>query len=545
MKLRSILATLLLLVAGLQTATAQYDMKVWKNGSFTQFFVNEVDSVTYSEIITVTDIILSNESICLKVGGRMWQLYATIMPENAEVKNLSWESSDDSVATVDATGLVTAVKSGTCIITCRATDGSGVFAECQVNVIQDKSGSIDGRYYVDLGLPSGTLWATTNVGANEPEEFGDYFAWGETTTKDNFNKETYTFANDDALTKYCEQSEYGYNGFTDNLTELLSEDDAATVNWGSDWQIPSHAQFEELVNSEYTTVEWTDLDGVDGILITSKITENFIFMPGAGIRVANRTEQLLRGNYWSRTLSTRLNTFAHNFHWDSSEVSNSNLNARIYGLSVRPVRVLKESEKEHDYVDLGLPSGTLWATTNVGANVPEDYGDYFSWGETTPRDNYSWSTYTHCDGTAFGMNKYCAQSEYGSSGFTDELTELLPVDDAATANWGEQWQMPSREQIEELCNSAYTTTEWTTLNGVTGMQVTSIINGKSIFLPAGGDHSQTTFELEGEHGYFWSRTLDTYQSNFGFYLDVNASKVTSSSYYRYFGQSVRPVRVKD
>ncbi|MBQ7526491.1 MAG: Ig-like domain-containing protein [Bacteroidaceae bacterium] len=343
MKAKSILATLLLLVAGLQTATAQYDMKVWKNGSFTQFFVNEVDSVTYSEIITVTDIILSNESICLKVGGKMWQLYATIMPENAEVKNLSWESSDESVATVDATGLVTAVKSGTCIITCRATDGSGVFAECQVNVIQDKSGSIDGRYYVDLGLPS----------------------------------------------------------------------------------------------------------------------------------------------------------------------------------------------------------GTLWATTNVGANVPEDYGDYFSWGETTPRDNYSWSTYTHCDGTAFGMNKYCAQSEYGSSGFTDELTELLPEDDAVTVNWGEQWQMPSREQIEELCNSAYTTTEWTTLNGVTGMQVTSIINGKSIFLPAGGDHSQTTYELEGEHGYFWSRTLDTYQSNFGFYLDVNASKVTSSSYYRYFGQSVRPVRVKD
>ena len=132
----------------------------------------------------------------------------------------------------------------------------------------------------------------------------------------------------------------------------------------------------------------------------------------------------------------------------------------------------------HDYVDLGLPSGTLWATCNIGADSPEDYGLYFAWGETVPyggtdesnamnysyastytKTYYDWSTYKFCNGLSSTMTKYCSNSSYGNNGFTDTLTELVPEDDAATANWGSEWCMPTIEQFMELINEDYTTTE--------------------------------------------------------------------------------------
>ena len=127
----------------------------------------------------------------------------------------------------------------------------------------------------------------------------------------------------------------------------------------------------------------------------------------------------------------------------------------------------------HDYVDLGLPSGTLWATCNVGAENPEDYGDYYAWGETSPHysvndadtiwldvDDYSggyaWSLYGHCDGTNNTLTKYCNNGEYGTE---DYKSVLDAEDDAATANWGSGWRMPTQAEWVELINSEYTTTE--------------------------------------------------------------------------------------
>ena len=101
----------------------------------------------------------------------------------------------------------------------------------------------------------------------------------------------------------------------------------------------------------------------------------------------------------------------------------------------------------HEYVDLDLPSGTLWATCNVGAEKPEEYGDYFAWGETKTKENYDWSTYKWCNGSEYELTKYCVSGRYGT---VDNKTELLPEDDAATANWGSNWCMPTVEQIEEL-----------------------------------------------------------------------------------------------
>ena len=111
---------------------------------------------------------------------------------------------------------------------------------------------------------------------------------------------------------------------------------------------------------------------------------------------------------------------------------------------------------DHDYVDLGLPSGTLWATCNVGADSPEDYGDYFAWGETQPKDTYDWSTYQYCNGSYNTLTKYSVEffdswyeqyTNYGYNGFIDNLTTLLPEDDAATANWGADWRMPTKKDL--------------------------------------------------------------------------------------------------
>jgi hypothetical protein len=137
-----------------------------------------------------------------------------------------------------------------------------------------------------------------------------------------------------------------------------------------------------------------------------------------------------------------------------------------------------ELTPEHEYVDLGL--SVKWATCNVGATKPEEYGDYFAWGETTPKDAYDWSTYKWCNGGPSTQTKYCTNSSYGT---VDNKTTLDLSDDAACANWGGSWRMPTRAEQDELRNNC--TWTWTTQNGVNGYKVTGT-NGNSIFLPAAG-----------------------------------------------------------
>lgn len=116
--------------------------------------------------------------------------------------------------------------------------------------------------------------------------------------------------------------------------------------------------------------------------------------------------------------------------------------------------VVATAQEQHDYVDLGLPSGTLWATCNVGASNPWDEGDYFAWGETKPKSNYSRSTYKYANGDSNGLTKYCKDPDYGYNGYTDSRTTLELSDDAATANWGSSWCMPTQAQFQELKDSA-------------------------------------------------------------------------------------------
>lgn len=209
----------------------------------------------------------------------------------------------------------------------------------------------------------------------------------------------------------------------------------------------------------------------------------------------------------------------------------------------------------HDYVDLGLPSRTLWATCNIGATKPEAYGNYYAWGETTTKSNYSWSTYKYCKGSNNTLTKYCTLSSNGYNGFTDGIKTLLPEDDAATVNWGSNWRMPRASQFAELIDTTYTTTIWTTLNGVYGRKITSKINGNSIFLPAAGYRENTTTTGVGTRGDYWSTLLctsdpndpDTYVDKSGVLLEFRSGKIWIAviSTGRRTGMVIRPVRVQN
>lgn len=196
----------------------------------------------------------------------------------------------------------------------------------------------------------------------------------------------------------------------------------------------------------------------------------------------------------------------------------------------------------YEYVDLGLPSGTLWATCNIGANSPEEYGSYFAWGEAQTKSAFNADNYQYYTGTDGWITKYCTNNSFGD---VDNKTELEPMDDAATTNWGSSWQMPSGEQFEELINSDYTTTLWTTQNGINGILVTSNTNSDSIFLPAGGYYNRYFREI-GSFGHYWSRSLfeNRWGSN-GKGLYFSQEGVTRDFMGRQYGRCVRPVRVQE
>ena len=212
-----------------------------------------------------------------------------------------------------------------------------------------------------------------------------------------------------------------------------------------------------------------------------------------------------------------------------------------YGLSYGEALsfTTEEDGGGHAYVDLGLPSGLLWATCNVGAYTPEDCGDYFAWGETQPKAVYDWSTYQHCSGSHNTLTKYCNNTSYGNGGYTDDLTTLLPEDDAATANWGEGWRMPTKAEWQELY--ANTTCTWTLQNGVYGRLFTAA-NGNSIFLPAAGYRSGGSQSDVGSYGNYWSGSLYTDNARSAWYLNYDAGYCAMDFYYyRSNGHTVRPV----
>ena len=197
-------------------------------------------------------------------------------------------------------------------------------------------------------------------------------------------------------------------------------------------------------------------------------------------------------------------------------------------IGLRLVLDERSTPPEPEYVDLGL--SVKWATFNVGATSPEDYGDYFAWGETEPKETYSWATYKWCEGTSTNMTKYNAE---------DGKTILEPADDAAQVYWGEKWRMPSKEEVDELtqqCNWI-----WTTHNNVNGYIVTGP-NGNSIFLPAAGYKGSGPTYPEGEDGLYWTNTIEKQHYSYLIVLHDDAPPTQAGRQgTRCFGFTIRPV----
>ena len=298
--------------------------------------------------VAVTSVELNKASQNLREGVS-FKLTATVNPSNATNKAVTWSSNSTSVATVSSDGTVQGVSNGTATITVRTEDG-GLTATCIVTVMPAVTSGA-----VDLGLTSGLKWASCNVGANAPEEYGDYFAWGETepyytaghsqdahcssweNNKTGYNWKSYGFRRSGSshsivtFSKYNTSSGYGP---IDNNTVLDPEDDAAAVNWGGSWRMPTDADWGELIDE--CSWLWTMQNGVNGYLVTGT-NQNSIFLPAAG----NRHDIYLgyegsRGYYWSSSLDTEDPIYVRDVCFHSDNFFRY-YNYRCSGLSVRPV----------------------------------------------------------------------------------------------------------------------------------------------------------------------------------------------------------------
>lgn len=204
----------------------------------------------------------------------------------------------------------------------------------------------------------------------------------------------------------------------------------------------------------------------------------------------------------------------------------------------------------HEWVDLGLPSGTKWATCNIGATKSEEFGDYFAWGETKPKELYDWTTYSYCNGSWNSLTKYSIEDGYHGddpvSDFIDDLEILEGSDDAATVNWGKGWRMPTLEEISELAvwqkYGGSCSTTCLSLNGVNGRLFTGP-NGNSIFIPAAGYIERDTLHDVGSQCCCWSKELYENRHTRAWSLDFKfySEECGYGWWPRLFGFTIRPV----
>lgn len=372
------------------------------------------------------------------------------------------------------------------------------------------TGTINGHEYVDLGLPSGTLWSTCNIGTTDPIEKGDLYSWGETEVKNTYDWGTYI---------HCDGTPNSCHYIGDDITG--TEYDVARVKWGESWRMPTLEQIKELIDNCIPISM--------PVVVEAGNTGHLEFYTLAMSKV-NFASINLRSSIWSSSLTPSNYCYAYGL-----SVSN-NLDCIDYelcdGLSVRAVSNDIQSSKPidpiADAIDLGLPSGTKWASWNIGASFPEEFGGYYAWGETKEKEYYDWSTYVHCDGSSENCHN-----------IGDDIAGTKY--DVAHVKWGYLWRMPSSEQIEELfmnCKSSFTTQ-----NGVNGQLLTGP-NGATIFLPAAGGHWLGELNYAGSLGYYWSSTRKPSSMLNAYNLSFQSGNWGwgADSGYRSSGFSVRAVR---
>lgn len=413
--------------------------------------------------------------------------------------------------------------------------------------------------YVDLGLPSGNLWAECNLGASSPEAYGDYYAWGEVEPKQEYTYPNHKWYKEGApslgFTKYNNE---------DGKLTLEDEDDAVIQKLGNGWRTPTLADFRELTNQKYTTIKKTTLNGVVGYQITSKKNKKSIFIPCAGFKQDKPQTREISSSEEVAICMTNLRCIdykvfnAWSFAFQDDRIARYG-KRRPDGISVRPVKG-PGMPVPNNCVDLGLDSGLLWAKCNMGTTDPTELGDYYAWGEISPnKKEYYSSNYKH-----FKVKSNIEVLKYNEK---DGKTVLDLNDDAARANIGAGYRIPTKEDWEELLEDCKWEAVTTTLPEIMDPSQTKAIarwkvtgpNGNSIVLPMTGGFRTDAWEVEPDiDTYYTTANLcpvellsdkDKYQMAIALTWPMFAKETSSEgieepsfkSIYRDFGVVVRPV----
>lgn len=361
-------------------------------------------------------------------------------------------------------------------------------------------GSTDNVEYVDLGLPSGNLWATCNLGASSPEAYGDYYAWGEVEPKQEYTYPNHKWYKEGApslgFTKYNNE---------DGKLTLEDEDDAVIQKLGNGWRTPTLADFRELTNQKLTTIKKTTLNGVAGYQITSKKNKKSIFIPCAGFKKDKPQTRSISADEEVAVCMTNLRRIdymlfnAWSFAFQDDRIGRYGKN-RPDGISIRPVKG-PGVPVPNNCVDLGLNSGLLWGKCNMGTTDPTKPGDYYAWGETETKKKYA-ENYKFYGKSSLkdGVIKYNRR---------DGKMVLELEDDAANVVLGVGYRIPTKEDWKELLDECKWEAETFTAPEILDPSQTKVIklwkvtgpNGNSIILPnsngvkfkKGYDHEDYTF----------------------------------------------------
>lgn len=420
-------------------------------------------------------------------------------------------------------------------------------------------GSTDKVEYVDLGLPSGNLWAKCNLGASSPEAYGDYYAWGEVEPKQEYTKSNHKWYKEGAPS----QGFTKYNNEDGKLT-LEDEDDAVIQKLGNGWRTPTLADFRELTNQKYTTIEKTTLNGVAGYQITSKKNKKSIFIPCAGFKNSEKPQTRFISDDEEvavcMTNLRRIDNMVYNawtFAFQQDRIGRYG-KRRPDGISIRPVKG-PGVPVPNNCVDLGLASGLLWAKCNMGTTDPTQLGDYYAWGETSTKKKYYSDNYKH-----FKIDGGIKVLKYNEK---DGKTVLDLNDDAARANIGAGYRIPTKEDWEELLEDCKWEAVTTTLSEIIDPSQTKVIarwkvtgpSGNSIVLPMTSGFRGDGWGVQPDNDtYYTTANLypadelsdkDKYQKAVALTWPMFAKETSSGgikepsfkSIYRDFGVVIRPV----
>lgn len=420
-------------------------------------------------------------------------------------------------------------------------------------------GSTDKVEYVDLGLPSGNLWAKCNLGASSPEAYGDYYAWGEVEPKQEYTKSNHKWYKEGAPS----QGFTKYNNEDGKLT-LEDEDDAVIQKIGNGWRTPTLADFRELTNQKYTTIEKTTLNGVAGYQITSKKNKKSIFIPCAGFKNSEKPQTRFISDDEEvavcMTNLRRIDNMVYNawtFAFQNDRIGRYG-KRRPDGISIRPVKG-PGVPVPNNCVDLGLASGLLWAKCNLGTTEPTELGDYYAWGETSTKKKYYSDNYKH-----FKIDGGIKVLKYNEK---DGKTVLDLNDDAARANIGAGYRIPTKEDWEELLEDCKWEAVTTTLSEIIDPSQTKVIarwkvtgpSGNSIVLPMTSGFRGDGWGVQPDNDtYYTTANLypadelsdkDKYQKAVALTWPMFAKETSSGgikepsfkSIYRDFGVVIRPV----